>query len=107
METAGGKGAIGAVATGTAAEIDGAGAAPDAVRPAIRAEAEASIGAAALALAKAGRESSVVALEVRTTSVVPGDEEKKEPTLLVLIGSVAAAAESRGRERRAAREAGR
>ena len=107
MDAAGGKGAIGAAATGAAAETDGAGAAPDAARPAIRAESEAAIGATALSLTKAGEEAPVVALEVRTTSVVPGDEEKKEPTLLVPIGSEAAAAESRGRERRAAREAGR
>ena len=107
MEAAGGKGAIGAVATGAAAETDGAGAAPDAARPAIRAESEAAIGATALSLTKAGEEAPVVALEVRTTSEFPGDEEKKEPTLLVPIGSEAAAAESRGRERRAAREAGR
>ena len=35
------------------------------------------------------------------------DHREKEPTLLVPIGSEAAAAESRGRERRATREAGR
>jgi hypothetical protein len=81
----------------------------DAENPAVPAN-EAAAGAKARGEMAAAEEAGEEALDV---SACLGDEEaegwleKKEPTLLVPIGGDCMAAESIGRERRAASEAGR
>ena len=88
------------------------GARSDAEGPAVPATEEAA-GAKASGETAAAVGAGEEALDVWTVSECPGDEgtrrwlEKKEPTLLVPIGGGRMAAASMGRERRAAREAGR
>ena len=80
------------------------GARPNAEGPAVHADDEAA-GAKARGETAAAMEAGVDALEVWTVSARV--LEKKEPTLIVPIGGGWMAAASRGRERRAASEAGR
>ena len=85
---------------------------PDAENPTIPADVGAA-GAKARGGTAAAEEAGEEALDVWTVSACSGDEEaegwleKNEPTLRVPIGGNRMAAESIGRERRAAREAGR